>query len=262
MDLEFIKYEKRDRIAYITIDRPRSLNAIHPPASHEMRRAFLDFRDDPDLWVAVLTGAGERAFCAGNDLKYHAEHGAAGQAYPEASTVPFGGITSDFDCWKPIIAAVNGYAVGGGLEIALACDLIVADESAQFGAPEVNVGLVAAAGGVHRIPRQLPLKIGMGMLLTGNPIGADDAHRWGLVNEVAPRGLALEAARRLAGEIVDGAPLSVRASKQMAMMGLENSLEDAMSGSYSEYETAVASEDFVEGPRAFAEKRKPNWKGK
>ncbi len=262
MDLEFIKYEKRGRIAYITIDRPRSLNAIHPPASHEMRRAFLDFRDDPDVWVAVLTGSGERAFCAGNDLKYHAEHGAAGQAYPEASTVPFGGITSDFECWKPIIAAVNGYAVGGGLEIALACDLIVADESAQFGAPEVNVGLVAAAGGVHRIPRQLPLKIGMGMLLTGNPIGADDAHRWGLVNEVAPRGLALEAARRLAGEIVDGAPLSVRASKQMAMMGLETSLEKAMSGSYSEYETAVASEDFVEGPKAFAEKRKPNWKGK
>ena len=188
MDLEFIKYEKRGRIAYVTIDRPRSLNALHPPASLEMHRVFLDFRDDTDVWIAVLTGSGERAFCAGNDLKYHAEHGAEGQAYPGAAKVPFGGITSDFECWKPIIAAVNGYAVGGGLEIALACDLIVADESAQLGAPEVNVGLVAAAGGVHRIPRQLPLKIGMGMLLTGKPISADEAHRWGLVNEVAPKG--------------------------------------------------------------------------
>ena len=231
MDLEFIKYEKRGRIAYVTIDRPRSLNALHPPASLEMHRVFLDFRDDTDVWIAVLTGSGERAFCAGNDLKYHAEHGAEGQAYPGAAKVPFGGITSDFECWKPIIAAVNGYAVGGGLEIALACDLIVADESAQLGAPEVNVGLVAAAGGVHRIPRQLPLKIGMGMLLTGKPISADEAHRWGLVNEVAPRGKALEAASRLASEIVEGAPLSVRASKQMALMGLETSLEEAMSGS-------------------------------
>ena len=268
MDLEFIKYEKRGRIAYVTIDRPRSLNALHPPASLEMRGVFLDFRDDPDLWVAVLTGSGERAFCAGNDLKYHAEHGAEGQAYPGASEVPFGGITSDFECWKPIIAAVNGYAVGGGLEIALACDLIVADESAQFGAPEVKVGLVAAAGGVHRIPRQLPLKIGMGMLLTGKPISADEAHRWGLVNEVAPRGDPQGAGPGGGGEptgaaeIVEGAPLSVRASKQMALMGLETSLEEAMSGSYSEYEIAVASEDFVEGPRAFAEKREPNWKGK
>ena len=262
MDLEFIKYEKRDRIAYVTIDRPKSLNALHPPASIEMRRVFLDFRDDPDLWAAVLTGSGERAFCAGNDLKYQAEHGAGGEAYPGASEVVFGGITSDYECWKPIIAAVNGYAVGGGLEIALACDLIVADESAQFGAPEVNVGLVAAAGGVHRIPRQLPLKIAMGMLLTGKPISAADAHRWGLVNEVAPTGKALETATRLAGEIVEGAPLSVRASKQMALMGLDMSMEEAMSGDYSEYERAVASEDFVEGPRAFAEKRKPNWKGR
>ena len=262
MDLEFIKYEKRGRIAYVTIDRPKSLNALHPPASLEMRGVFLDFRDDPDLWVAVLTGSGERAFCAGNDLKYHAEHGAGGEAYPGASEVAFGGITSDFECWKPIIAAVNGYAVGGGLEIALACDLIVADESAQLGAPEVNVGLVAAAGGVHRIPRQLPLKIAMGMLLTGKSISAADAHRWGLVNEIAPTGQALEAATRLASKIVEGAPLSVRASKQMALMGLDMSLEEAMSGDYSEYEQAVASEDFVEGPMAFDEKRKPNWKGK
>ncbi len=262
MDLNFIEYEKRGRVARVTIDRPERLNALHPPASQEMRRVFLDFRDDPDVWVAVLTGSGERAFCAGNDLKYHAERGAAGEAYPGASAVPFGGITGDFECWKPIIAAVNGYAMGGGLEIALACDLIVADESARFGAPEVNVGLVAAAGGVHRIPRQLPLKVGMGMLLTGKPIGAEEALRWGLVNEVAPAGKALDAALRLAEEVVDGAPLSVRASKQMALMGLDMPLEEAMASGFSEYERAIASQDFVEGPKAFAEKRKPSWKGK
>ena len=156
------------------------------PASAEMREAFTEFRDDPELWVAVLAGAGDRAFCAGNDLKYHAEHGAAGQSYPGAETTPFAGITSDFTCWKPIIAAVNGYAMGGGLELVLACDLAVAAENAIFGAPEVKVGLVAAAGGVHRLPRQLPLKFAMGMLLTGSTITAAEALRWGLVNQVVP----------------------------------------------------------------------------
>ena len=261
MEFEFLNYEKRDRIAYITITRPERLNALHPPASLEMRNAMLDFCEDPELWVAVLSGSGERAFCAGNDLKYHAEHGAKGEAYPGAEKVPFGGITDDFECWKPIIAAVNGYAMGGGLEIALACDLIVADTAAQFGAPEVNVGLVAAAGGVHRIPRQLPIKVGMKMLLTGKPINSEEAFQWGLINEIAPKGRALEAATRLAEEIVDGAPLSVRASKQMAMLGLGMSLEEAMKANYSQYEQAIGSEDFIEGPKAFTEKRRPNWKG-
>ena len=262
MSFEFIAYETRDRVAYITINRPDRLNAVHPPASVELRAAFTDFRDNPDALVAVLTGAGVRAFCAGNDLKYQAEQGASGQPYPGADETPFGGITSDFTSWKPIIAAVNGYAMGGGLELVLACDLAVASEGAVFGMPETRVGLVAAAGGVHRLPRQLPWKIAMGMLLAAKTITAQEALRWGLVNEVVPQDQLADAAQRLAGEIVKGAPLSVRATKQMSTIGLDLPLDEAMSRSYDEYERAIASEDFLEGPRAFAEKRPPRWKGR
>ena len=262
MELEFIGYEKRGRIAYITIDRPECLNAIHPPASREMREVFSDFKNDTEIWVAILSGSGTKAFSAGNDLKYHAKHGTQGEAYPDANLIPFGGITSNFSCWKPIIAAVNGFAMGGGFEIALACDLIVADESAQFGAPEVRVGLVAAAGGVHRIPRQLPLKIAMQMLLTGKRLTATEAYKLGLINEITPTGKALEHAETMAGEILKGAPLAIKASKQMATMGMETSLEEAMKTEYTEYKLALASKDFVEGPRAFTEKRAPKWIGK
>ena len=261
MSFDFIVYETRDRVAHITINRPERLNALHPPASAELRAAFTDFRDDPEALVAVLTGAGERAFCAGNDLKYQAERGASGQPYAGAENTPFGGITSDFTCWKPIVAAVNGYAMGGGIELVLACDLAVASEDSVFGTPETRVGLVAAAGGVHRLPRQLPWKIAMGMLLASKTITAEDALRWGLVNEVVPRNELADAAERLAADIVAGAPLSVRATKQMATIGMDLPLDEAMSASYDEYERAIASEDFVEGPRAFAEKRKPRWTG-
>ena len=261
MTYEFIRYETRHRVAFVTINRPERLNALHPPASAELREAFVSFRDDPELWVAVLTGAGDRAFCTGNDLKYASEHARPGEPYPESDTIPFGGITGEFTCWKPIIAAVNGYALGGGLEIALACDIIIAEEHARFGTPEVKVGLAAVAGGVHRLPRQLPQKIALGMLLSGGTISAQEAHRWGLANEVAPPGDLMRVAQRWAAAIVDGAPLSVRASKQMAMAGLDLPLKEAMTGSYSEYEKAVTSQDWVEGPRAFAEKRKPQWKG-
>ena len=262
MSFDFIVYETRDRVAHITIDRPERLNALHPLANDELQAAFAAFRDDPDLLVAVLTGAGDRAFCAGNDLKYQAEHGHAGQSYTGPEAAPFGGITRDFTCWKPIIAAVNGYALGGGLEIVLACDLAIAADGARFGMPETRVGVVAAAGGVHRLPRQLPWKIAMGMLLAAKTITAEEALRWGLVNEVVPNYDLADAAQRLAAEIVEGAPLSMRATKQMATMGLHMPLDAAMSASYDEYERAVDSEDFAEGPRAFAEKRPPRWKGR
>ena len=263
MEFEHILYEKRNRIAYVTLNRPSQLNALHPHGNREVREAFTDFRDDDDVLVAILSGAGERAFCAGNDLKYMAEHGKPGEPYPDAHLYPFGGITEDFTCWKPIIAAVHGYALGGGFELALSCDLIVATEDARFGLPEARFGLVASGGGPHRIVRQAPLNIAMGILLRGKPITAEEAHRWGLVNEVAAtKGDLMPTAERWANDIMEAAPLSVRAMKQVALEGLESTLDIAINREYSEFRKARDSEDFVEGPKAFAAKRKPVWKGK
>ncbi|MGH7907765.1 MAG: enoyl-CoA hydratase-related protein, partial [Candidatus Binataceae bacterium] len=176
-EFKFVKYEKRGHIAYVTLNRPEVMNALHPPASLEGEEIWNDFAADKNLWVAILTGAGERAFSAGNDLKYTAEHGM--QPMPKSG---FAGITSRYDLDKPIIAAVNGFTMGGGFEIALACDIIIAAEHARMGLPEPRVGLAAGAGGVNRLPRQVPLKIAMGMMLTAKPITAAEAHRWGVVN--------------------------------------------------------------------------------
>ena len=259
MAYQFITYDKRDRIAYVTINRPDRLNALHPPANAELREAFSDFRDDGDAWVAIITGAGERAFSAGRDLRHTAEHGM--QSDGSSDRAPFGGITTSFTCWKPIIAAVNGFALGGGLELALACDIIIAAEGAELGLPEPRVGLIAGAGGVHRLPRHIPLKLAMGMMLTARRISAQEAHRFGLVNEVVALSEVMPTAERWAREILEVAPLSARASKQMATNGLGRPLETAMGLTYSEHEKAKASDDWVEGPRAFAEKRKPRWTG-
>lgn len=257
MSLEFLKYEKRGRLAYITINRPERMNSMHPPTNREMHEVFCDFRDDPEVWVAIVTGEGDRAFSAGNDLKYTAEHGRSQSL--DFDRAPFAGITSAFECPKPIIAAVNGYALGGGLELALACDIIIAADHAELGLPEPRVGLYAGAGGIHRLPRHVPLKIAMGMLLTARRISAQEAYRIGLVNEVVPLADLMPTAERWAGEILEAAPLSVRGSKQGALSGLGWPLEIAMSRNYPELQKATASADRVEGPKAFAEKRKPNW---
>jgi enoyl-CoA hydratase/carnithine racemase len=255
--LEFVGYEKRGQVAYVTINRPGSLNALHAAASREMGQVFRDFRDDPALRVAILTGAGARAFCAGYDLKA----AAARADRTPAEDVPFGGITRGFECWKPIIAAVNGYALGGGFELVLASDIAVAADTAEFGLPEPRVGYVAVAGGVHRLMRQIPAKHAMGMLLTGRRISAAEALGFGLVNEVVPAAGLLAAAERWAGLILECAPLSVQATKQMALEGLALPVEEAIARRYSVYEQARASPDFIEGPRAFAEERRPRWAG-
>jgi len=256
MQLEFVRYEKRNRIAWVTIHRPEVMNALHPPANEELARVWDDFAGDPETWVAILSGAGERAFSAGNDLKWTALHGV-----PRMPPGGFGGIVSR-ELWKPLIAAVNGVALGGGLEIALACDIIVASETARFGLPEPRVGLMAAAGGVHRLPRHVPLKIAMGMILTGRHVAAAEAARIGLVNEVVPPAELLGAAERWANEILECSPLSVQASKQAALQGLGRPVAEAMAGHYPLVQKLFTSEDLVEGPRAFSEKRKPVWKGR
>jgi crotonobetainyl-CoA hydratase len=254
---EFSKIERDGHLLVVTLSRPEVLNSLHPPANRELAQVFDDFAADPELWVAILTGSG-RGFCAGNDLK----HQASGGDMSGQPTTGFAGLTNRFDLLKPVIAAVNGVAMGGGFEIALACDLIVASEDATFALPEPRVGLAALAGGIHRLPRQIGLKNAMGMLLTGRRVSAAEGQQLGFVNEVVPKGEALAAAKRWAAQILECAPLSVRASKQAAYQGLEGGLQEAMAAPYDELRRMLKSEDFVEGPKAFAGKRAPHWKGR
>jgi len=256
--MEFVKFERKGRIAYVTINRPEVMNALHPPANEELSQVWDEFSQDPDLWVAIFTGAGDKAFSAGNDLKYSAKHG-IGPGFPKGG---FGGITARHDLFKPVIAAVNGVALGGGFEMALACDIIVAAEHARFGLPEPRVGLAAVAGGVHRLPRHIPLKIAMGLMLTGKHITAAEAQRLGLVNECVPGQELMSAAERWAEEILACSPVSVRATKQAALQGLGMPLEQAMEHRYPLVAELFRSEDLREGIQAFAEKRKPQWKGR
>ena len=262
MSYRFATYEKRGRIAYVTLNRPEVMNALHLEAHLELAEIWEDFRDDPDVWVAILTGAGERAFSAGNDLKATAERTANGGDVQGDARPPFGRITRDFHCPKPMIAAVNGVAVGGGLELALACDIIVAADHARFGLPEPRVGLFAGAGGIHRLARQLPFKVAMGLLLTGRLFGAEEAHRIGLVNEVVPLADLMATAERWAGEILECSPLSIQLTKESAFDGLQHSVDDALARDHDRVEQLLASADFVEGPKAFAEKRRPQWTGR
>jgi enoyl-CoA hydratase/carnithine racemase len=257
MAYEFATYEKRGRIAHVTLNRPERMNALHPLAHVELDEIWNDFERDPEVWVGILTGVGEKAFSAGNDLKYTAEHGRGMVRTRESG---FGGIASRTTCWKPIIAAVNGFALGGGFEMALACDIIIAADHARMGLPEPHVGLMAGAGGVHRLPRMIPHKIAMGFILTGRHMTAQQAQHWGIVNEVVPLADLMPTAEKWANEILECAPISIRASKQAALMGLGYPLDVALHMNYSEAVRMRFSEDTVEGPRAFAEKRKPNWK--
>jgi enoyl-CoA hydratase/carnithine racemase len=256
---QFCQTERDGRLYIVTIDRPEVMNALHPSANRELAEAFDVFAADPDLWVAIITGAGDRAFSAGNDLKNTAS-GTDRSGQPEAG---FAGLTSRYDLNKPVIAAVNGVAMGGGFEIALACDIIVAAENAVFALPEVRVGLAALAGGVHRLPRTIGVKHAMGMILTGRRVSAAEGALLGFVNEVVREGEALAGARRWAEQILEASPMSVRASKQAVLQGLEHAgVQAAHAARYSAVAEMAASADYVEGPKAFAEKRPPAWLGR
>jgi crotonobetainyl-CoA hydratase len=252
--------EREGKVLVVTINRPERMNALHPPANAELARIFDDFAADPDLWVAILTGAGARAFCAGNDLRWQAEGNAV--------TVPssgFAGLTSRWDLDKPVIAAVNGVAMGGGFEIALACDIILAAESASFALPEPRVGLAALAGGLHRLPRTIGVKRAMGMILTGRHVPAVEGKALGFVHEVVADADLMTAARALAAQICELSPMSIRASKQVVSRSLDTaSLREAYEGqmAHTAVQALWRSEDLKEGPLAFAQKRKPEWKGR
>lgn len=260
MDLKHVLYEKSEAVAWVTVNRPEVMNALHPPARAELEQVWEDFAADDGLWVAILTGAGERAFCAGSDLKYRVT-----EADEQALRGPAGQPNRALErCWKPVIAAVNGYAVGGGLELALSCDIIIAAEHAQFGLPEPRRGLMADEGGVVKLPRRLPYHMAMGMVLTGRFFTAAEAHAMGLVNEVVPQSELAAAAERWAAEITKCSSLALQAAKQAVVSTIDLSPEAA--GARMEQLSAVQrlrmSEDYVEGPRAFAEKRPPRWQGR
>ena len=255
MDYRFANVAREGHVTIVTINRPEQRNALHSEAFFELAAIFDDYEADPEQWVAIITGAGDKAFCAGADLK---------GGIREMPASGFAGLCTRFSLTKPVIAAVNGFAFGGGFETALACDIIVAADSASFGLTEPRVGLAALAGGPQRLVREIGYKRAMGMLLTGRRVPAAEALALGFVNEVVPAGELMAAARRWADEILACSPMSIRATKQMMAATAGQGIEPAIKGMFElpAVQAMLRSEDMREGPRAFAEKRPPEWQNR
>lgn len=262
MDYQLIKVEQKEHLTTITINRPEVMNAVSGPTSQEMNQALDDFAADLSMWACIITGAGERAFCAGMDLKWYSGVGPDGYRQAYAGLKGFGGITRRFDLNKPVIAAVNGMAFGGGFEIVLSCDLVVAAENALFGLPEPRVGLMAGEGGAQRLPRRIPYHAAMSILLTGRRVGAEEARALGLVCDVAPQGELMATAEKWAGMIIECSPLAIAASKETVLRSLDLPLPEALEVRSPAAEAMYRSHDFKEGQKAFAEKRKPQWQNR
>ena len=257
-----VNFEVHGEVVLITLDRPKA-NAIDAKTSHELGDAFIEFRDDDNLRVAIITGAGNRFFCGGWDLKAASEGEAVDADFGPGG---FAGLTELWDLNKPVIAAVNGLAVGGGFELALAADLIIASSNAEFFVPEATLGIIPDSGGVLRLPRRLPKSVAMDLLMTGRRMNVDEAEHYGLVNKSCPQDDLINQALEWGNQISKSAPLSLAAIKSVIrsteMMDLKDAYDLMRSGKIEAYHKMLNSEDAKEGPLAFSEKRFPKWKGK
>jgi crotonobetainyl-CoA hydratase len=258
---EGVRVERRGAVMTVTLDRPKA-NAINGATSRALGAAFIQYRDDPELRVAIVTAAGDRFFSAGWDLNSAEEESVEVDNGPGG----FAGLTELFDLQKPVIAAVNGMAAGGGFELALSCDLIVAADHAEFFLPEVNIGVAPDAGGAIRLPRRIPFHVAIEMMLSGRRMPASEAHGWGLVNRVVAKKDLIAEANALADQIASKAPLAIAAIKEIATSTGALSEQAAFallhSGKLEHYERMLRSDDFLEGARAFNEKRPPVWRGR
>jgi len=253
-----IDYKKEGKVAIFTINRPQVFNAIDVEAAQKLHEALVDFRDDPKLWVGIITGANDKAFSAGADIKcmlpFMKEHRDTPWVMP---ALPMRGL----DLWKPLIAAINGLAFGGGLEIALACDIRIASETALFGMPEVTLGLIPGWGGTQRLSRMVPRCKAAEMILMGKPIDAQEAYRIGLINKVVSPQEVMPTAREWAKVICQAGPLAVRAAKEAMIRGSNMTLDDGLRLENSLEAHLFSTKDFNEGTTAFMQKRKPVYKG-
>ena len=260
MNYENIIYEKKEGIAYITINRPQVLNALNAQTIDELRRAFIDIKKDEAVGAVIITGSGDKAFVAGADInELSVQTPASGKEFASGGQHV---LTMIENLGKPVIAAINGFALGGGCELAMACTLRIASENCQLGQPEVNLGITPGYGGTQRLPRLVGKGKAMELILTGNRIDAKEAERIGLVNQVVPHNELMDAATALAKKIMSKGPIAIRYAIEAINKGMEMSLQEGIYLEATLFGLLCATEDMKEGTRAFIEKRKPSFKGR